>query len=40
MRCSFAGWTLRIVAITFDTVLVLNAAFTIIGVGIGVWGGD
>ena len=37
---SFYGWILRIVAITFVTVLVLNAAFTIIGVGIGVWGGD
>jgi hypothetical protein len=35
---SFYGWTLRIVAITFVTVLVLNAAFVIIGVG--VWGGD
>jgi hypothetical protein len=30
------GWTLRIVAITFVTVLVLHAAFIIIG----VWGGD
>jgi hypothetical protein len=29
------GWTLRIVAITFDTVLVLNAVFVIIGIWVG-----
>lgn len=34
------GWTLRIAAIIFVAVLILNAAFVIVGEGIGIWVGD
>jgi hypothetical protein len=40
LRMGWYGWALRIAAIVFVAALVLNFAFVIAGVGVGVWTSD